>query len=82
MQHSTGATFKLFQSLAHAAELLGMGIAANLHRQRQSKPVVVLPQIESTFHVKCHQLAAGFRTESGIRRVFWPAAGFVDRQLS
>ena len=46
-----------------------MRVAANLHRQRRGKPVVILPQLDPAFHGQGDQLAAGFLVEPGVGRM-------------
>ena len=62
-----GIAFQLFQRLAHALELLGMGIAAHLQRQSRCKARVGLPQLHPGLLRQRHQLIARPLVKPGVR---------------
>lgn len=59
----------LFQCLAHASELRGMGIATNLQRKSRGKSVVGLSQVYPSLLWQFRQLTARLLVKPGVRRI-------------
>ena len=64
--HTTRATLELSQCLAHAAERLGMGIAADLQGQSRGQAGVGLPQVHPDLLCDGDQLRPRPLIEPGI----------------
>jgi hypothetical protein len=60
---------QLFQCLAHAIELFGMGIAADLQREPRGKSGVGLPQFHPGLLRQGGQLLARPLVKPGVRRI-------------
>ena len=64
-----GVALQLFQCLAHAPELPGMGVAADLQRQSGREAGIGLPQLHPGLLRQSHQLIPRALVEPGVRRM-------------
>lgn len=68
--HDTaGIALQSFQCLAHALELLGMGVAAHLQRQPRPQAGIGLPQLHASLLRQGDQLFPRPLVKSGVRRI-------------
>ena len=61
--------FQPFQCLAHALELLGVGVTANLQRQSRGEAGIGLPQLHPCFLRQGDQLMPRPLIKPGVRRI-------------
>ncbi len=68
-QDPTRITLQIFQRLAHALELLCMGVATRLHRETRGDTGIGFPQLHPSLLRQRHQLVTRTLVKLGIRRV-------------
>ena len=68
-QHAPGVAFQRPECLAHALELPGMGVAADLRGEPGRQARIALPQFDAGLPREIHQLGPGPLNEPAVRRV-------------